>query len=269
MAFENISNVVNPALQQAADNVAQPYTPTAPTAGADALGQTVPASPTNAAQPYQPTTSFGKILSQSLAGTALDPAARQAAASQPMGWAKTLVGSAMQAASGIQAGIGDAAAVGKVPEGAGALYGIAKTMQAHNQRIAQQKAQMSEDQKNQAIMAESNVRMLHEQKLIHQMDQQSINDSIDSGSKWVDKLKSSPVPSRVDADGLNSDEIAPYMKSNQLDPTKVTAYATGKKFVGENPDGTPKYRTTYTLVEPGSVTLGDPNDPSKDKEIFE
>lgn len=188
--------------------------------------------------------------------TGMDKAAsaNPAATAKPGGWARAVLSGAQamfSGAQGVLTGLGDAAAVGTVPSGGGALEGIARTQAARGQRLQEQ-------DKNKVLMAEANARMIHEQKLIHQLDEASIQSSVDVGTKAVDKLKNGPSPAAVIAEGLTSDELGQYLKNNKIDPTKETAYPTGRKQVGENKDGTPIYRTTYTAMGvPQDVTLDD------------
>lgn len=167
----------------------------------------------------------------------------------PGGWARTLVGAAQHALSGVASGVqavgaslGDAAAAGEnLKPGQGGLAGAFKTLQARNQRL-------SEQDKNKAMMAESNARMIHEQALVHKLDEDDINTSITAGTQMVEKNKTAASPAPVIAEGLTSDELKQYLKDNKIDPTKETAYPTGRKAVGEDKNGKPILRTTYTAM---------------------
>lgn len=186
--------------------------------------------------------------------------APQSQTSQPSRAAQ-VAGGIGNAVQGITSSLGDAAAVGTVPSGGGALTGVFRTLAARNERLT------NEDTHRQ-LMAESNGRMLHEQILTHQIDDAAIRSSIDAGQKTVQALKSAATPAPIIADGLTSDELKQYLITNKLDPTKETAFPTGRKVVGENPDGTPIYRTTYTAMGvPQDVQL-DPNKP-EDKQILD
>jgi hypothetical protein len=181
----------------------------------------------------------------------------------------------------IASGLGDAAAVSAtpLPSGAGGLTGAFRTLAAGQTRREEQRRQnVKENQqdfendqvtkRNDALVAESNARMVHEQKLIHQIDEQAVLGSIDTGTKSVAKLRTLSSPAPVLATDLDSDEVRAYIADKKLDPTKETAFPTGRKTVGENPDGTPVYRTTYTLMGlPNDVDL-DPAKPA-DKQILD
>lgn len=194
---------------------------------------------------------------------------------QPGDWARTLVagaqsmmGNAAGAVKGIGASLGDAAAVGTVPRGGGALTGINRTLGARSERERQGRLDQQAATKDQMLMAEANARMIHEQKLTHQLDESVIQQSVDSGNQVVAKLKTAASPAPIIAEGLTSDQLTQYLKDNKIDPTKETAYPTGRKQIGENKDGSPMYRTTYTAMGvPPDVKL----DPSvdKDKELLD
>jgi hypothetical protein len=248
-------------------------------AGAAALSdspesdQTLPMPPSGGASIGSQLAAKGSpFLSNLTKGTNAAASAAGPAAAAPGGWARSLLSGAMSAlgsTSGIEDSLSDAAAAtAPVPPGGGAATGVLRTLQAGQQRKAQQKQQQfqnsQEVDKNKAVIAEANARMIHEQALAHQVGETAIKESIDTGTQAVAKLKSNPQPSSIIAEGLTSDELKQYITSNKLDPTKETAFPTGRKQVGENPDGTPVYRTTYTAMGlPQDVTLN-PDDP-KDK----
>jgi hypothetical protein len=177
------------------------------------------------------------------------------------------------AVTGISNSLGDAAAAGRdVRPGSGWLGGVTKTLAAQSQRtdaarqrdVENQQAQQRQDRENAVAkqgMAESNIRMLHEQKLIHQLDESAINSSIADGVKAVAVQTTdanTPIHGEVLMKDLTSAELTTQLAQQKIDPTTVTPYPTGRKQVGENADGTPQYRTTYTVVKPPpSVKLDD------------
>ena len=225
--------------------------PLAPVSGGATLGQILSAKNSPHLQ------KFSDSISSALKA---DPSA----VSRPGGVSKLLIGAGLEA---VGASLGDVAAVGTVPSGGGALTGAARALAARTQRIQQQKKtefeMQQEAEKNKALIAESNVRMIHEQKLVHQMDESQIAESIDVGTRAAQKLKTGASPAPVIAEGLTGEELKKYLVNNKIDPTKETAYPTGRKVVGQNPDGTPLYETTYTALGiPPEVTLktADSND---------
>lgn len=188
------------------------------------------------------------------------------AAQKPGGWAKALVGGAVDALKGISAvgeSLGDVAAVGTVPPGAGGLTGLARTMQARQQRMRQGRQDQQEADKNRVMMAEANTRMVHEQRLIHELDDKAKQSSVDSGLRQIETLRkqASPVPPL--AQHLDSDQAAQFLKDKKWDATEHTPIPDGMKTSGVDKDGNPINRITYSIMGvPADVDL----DPEKDKE---
>lgn len=185
-----------------------------------------------------------------------------------------------QAIQGFTKAMGDAGNIGQVPEGGGALYGIAKTLQARSQRMTEEqhhkealeqqaRENAREDWRMLANVAHSNVQMRHEQLLTSQLGEEQRDKSIASGQQMADQWTSLPKSqSQVIAENLTSSEIANMIKSKgadgkaRLDPARVTAFPTGKKFLGENKDGTPQYATTYTIMSiPAEYELKETDQP--------
>lgn len=147
--------------------------------------------------------------------------------SKPGAWAKALVGG-MQSAI---AGLGDAGAIGKVPEGAGALYGISKTIQARNERLMAQKAQADKEKQQQfenklatnrdtreQEMAdyERFARQIQTERSIREMDDDDQNYMAAQADKQIKSNEANggrPLQS-----GMNSDKIAEYAKANHSSP---------------------------------------------------
>lgn len=164
--------------------------------------------------------------------------------------------------------------------GIGAEAGMQNVDQA-NQKVAaakqqqvlnQQKQQQldMEQNRDKYLNMEANARMLHEQALVHQAGEDTINKSIDSGKQAVSALRSAPIPGEyvpgfeeATADDLKKGIALHTANPNDphgLDPSSGTAFPTGRKVVGENADGTPKYATTYSFMKlPPEVTLDDTN----------
>ncbi len=185
-------------------------------------------------------------------------------ATQPGGWAKALVGGAADALRTETSALGDAAAVGTVPDGGGALVGVARTMAARNQRLRQEKIDQSDISKNQQAMAEANVRMMHEQRLISKLDEDARQASVDSGLRQIAVMRSQPSPTPALGEHLDSDEIEQYIKDKKINPAKETAVPDGVKVVGVDKDGNPIKRMTYTLMGvPADVKLDPENEEQK------
>lgn len=190
------------------------------------------------------------------------------AAKQPAGWAKALVGGALDALKGIGDSLGDAA-TGTAPAGGGGLDGVFRTLQNRQQRERQQKLDVQEADKNKSMMAEANIRMQHEQRLVHKLDEDAKQASVESGQRQIAAMRTQPSPSAPLGEKLTSEEIGQFLKDKKLDPTKETAVPDGVKTVGTDKDGNPITRLTYTLMGvPADVSL-DPADPQQKKVIDE
>jgi hypothetical protein len=184
---------------------------------------------------------------------------QQQQAAQPTGLQKAALGAA-GVINGIGAGLGDAGAIGQVPKGAGAFYGISKTLGARSERL-------QKDQMNKVMMAEANTRMVHEQRLIHNLDEDAKQTSLKNGQQQLETMKataSTEAPVTEIAKGLLSSEIPDYIKSQKLDPTKETAIPSGIKVVDTDKNGVPITQLTYSLVTVPDVNLN-ANDSDEDK----
>ena len=190
------------------------------------------------------------------------------AAKQPAGWARALVGGALDALKGVGDSLGDVAAVGTVPAGAGGLTGVARTLQARQQRQRQQRLDIQEADKTKQMMAESNVRMIHEQRLVHQLDETAKQTSVDSGLRQIDVMRKQAAPAPILGEHLDSDQIAQFIKEKKMQADDHTAVPDGVKNVGTDKDGNPITRLTYTIMGvPPDVQL-DPKD-SQDKKTLD
>lgn len=192
--------------------------------------------------------------------TPIPPEAAPAARPGSFGWklANTL--------KGFTAAMGDAGAVGQVPEGAGALYGAQKALQARTQRLKEEQAHKEvleqqarensrEDWRMMANVAQANSQMRHEQALTWQLGEEQMDKSIANGSQIAEQWSSLPkAQSQVLAENLTAGEINQAIQQKgpdgkpRLDPTKSTAFPTGKKYVGEDRQGRPQYALTYTVM---------------------
>lgn len=174
-------------------------------------------------------------------------------ANQPGGWARALVAGAVMAHGGgssdaqphrdplnsVLASIGDANTGGN-----GALSGIAQTLQNRSQRL-------DNEQKSAAMIARSNVDMLHTQQLVRLNGEASMRTSVTDGNVALATLRASPVSHDGNfkiTDGYTSDQLQTMLATKQINPATQTPYPSGVKVVGENKDGTPINRITYSLV---------------------
>lgn len=216
-------------------------------------------------------------------------AASNPAPSKPGAWSKALVGG-MQSAI---AGLGDAGAVGKVPEGAGALYGVSKALEARNTRLAAQKAQADREkqQKFENQMAtnrdkraqeqadyETFARQIQTEHSIREMDQEDQDHMAALADKHIKANEASG--GRLIQGGMTSDELQAYAKANHASPDDPN----GTHWLSQQPkyqdgwetvygiDGNPKMKTDKWGHEIGEqrrqtyalMTWGDPRTVDKD-----
>jgi hypothetical protein len=237
-------------------------TPGAPISGGATLGEILAAKGQTIPGVLRPSPTVAKI--GNAVGSALVSHPKVAAA--PGGIMRTVVAGALEAMNSIGASLGDVAAVGKVPLGGGALTGIARTLQARQQRLTQEK-------RDQLLNAEANIRLRREQQLLHQADEEDIDKSIAEGQKEIEKLRTAPLPSQQVAEGT-ADELRKMMADQSklppdqrtLDPTTVMVIPSGKKIVGFDKNNEPIEQTVYTVMRPPKeITL---TDSPKDKQFL-
>jgi hypothetical protein len=174
-----------------------------------------------AAKGQTPTSAFNTKLAANS-----DAAAKTKAASgtppQPGDWARQLVAGAQGALGGVNrvgASLGDAAAVGTVPRGGGALTGIARTMGARSQRLSQEKT-------DEIQHAEAQARTLQLMKGIYRQDQTDRLSSYKLGADFMDGLRAD----RTVEDRISQDEIT---RRARTDPNFIHSYYI--KPTGEEP----------------------------------
>lgn len=188
-------------------------------------------------------------------------ASQPEAAAKPGGWSRALVGGALDALKGISAvgeSLGDVAAVGTVPAGAGGLTGAARTLAARQQRVRQQNLDVQEQQKNSALIAEANVRTRHTQALVHQLDEETKDKLLASNQSVLDVLKQAGA-GYVLQENKDSDDLMSSIKNGKIDPAQQAGLPDGKKDLGNGLS-----RGTYSIVVPHDVDL-DPSNPTQKK----
>ncbi len=173
-----------------------------------------------------------------------------------------------QTLKGVQiglSGLGDAGAVGTVPEGGGWLTGAARTAgaaterarveQARKDKLAQEARENTrEDWKAMSSVAMANAQMRHEQYLTWTLGDKAMDDSIANGQQMVSSWKSGIAPSEVLQTGVTRDQITAMLNQKDpdgkpvLDPTQYTAFPDGKKVVDEK-DGLPVHAMTYSIMK--------------------
>lgn len=184
--------------------------------------------------------------------------AAQQAAQKPTTSFGMKLASALQAAS---TGLGDAAHAGD-PGATGFLSGIERTLGARQSRLTDESryadAKAEQKRKDDASIAVSNAQMIHEQALTHQIGETAVNESITNGKNAVSTITTAHTPGEITQDGITSDNLHTLLAQGKINTAEETAYPTGRIQVGENPDGTPQYRTTYTVVKlPSKVEVSD------------
>jgi hypothetical protein len=188
----------------------------------------------------------------------------------PGGWARSIVAAGMAA-------LGDVSAIGTVPEGAGALYGIGKVMAAQTARREEQRReavkekqqvfenarQMTADERaDQAWEMQNKMQFLNLQQKRRDMDS--------SSRKEEDDLNQRMFKSALENDGVETDsnltgsQIRDLTQKNGVDYfVGKTPYITGRAPV-IGPDGKSFYKDgvlqtqpTYSFVQGGQPTKVD------------
>jgi hypothetical protein len=231
------------------------------------LESTIPGSRTSVEAPL----SFAQKIARA--------ADKLAIPNKPGGWAVNLVGAAQHALSGVQDTLGDAAtAAGQARPGEGALAAIGHIQNAKNARIqAQQKAQ-TDDQRDQALIAKTNVDTHMQETLLHSLKGKmadAANDAAISNGKVVfDALTQGDTDHGVPGAPVIARDISEAQAMNALsqkdaqgnptwNPAKESLQATGKEPVYENgkqkldEDGNPMWAKRYSIVGvPARISLG-------------
>lgn len=153
----------------------------------------------------------------------------------------------LRALSGVRGILGDAAAGAEAGGGhRGALTGVLGTERAGAQRE-------KETMNNRILTAKANAEMLHQQRLMHEMDQKMMDSGAESGQKALATIESAPAPGQTMYRDQNSDQLHELLAQGKIDPTTQTVFHTGNVIDGKDANGVPRYRATYSVV-----TLGGP-----------
>jgi hypothetical protein len=190
----------------------------------------------------------------------------------PGGWAKSLVGAAQSALTGL----GDVDTSPVTPGGSGALEGISGTIRNRDARIRQtqldqQKKAMQDaaesrenraaddqhqkfadaqkkQQETDAQIAHENASMIHEQGLLHQLDPSYIDESIADGKTVFNNLTTGENPAPKIAEGMTSSQIQTMLAQGKISGHNIHVYPTGSVETGLDPNGKPIMRTTYSIT---------------------
>lgn len=164
------------------------------------------------------------------------------------GWARSLVGATTAVLSGVQDIDTSPAQAGQ-----GILAGMAGTARNESVRHVAEQKQADEHTKNQAMVAVSNMQLMHAQGLIHQQGEEAINRSIASGINERDNLvKSGGV---VKMEGVTYEQVKQAGLSNGDDKTggidlgRETLVHVGQKITGyDEKTKAPQYSSIYDVV---------------------
>jgi hypothetical protein len=252
-----------------APNLAVPDTTN--TGGASLLSG-LPPAPKPGGISESPQDQFRRLVAQN-ANTAIKGASDPSA---PFAWAKALVGSVIPSLAGTAlGGLGAAADIGRVPPGAGALYGINKTVAGLNAQKAEQQKQAAQ-QKQQAFendyktqelqlrkdaqQAQQAANLVQSQKALHELDKEAQDTLFTATAPWRDAAEK--AGQQKIQDGLTSNDINEIkMQHATKDDPNGTKWAmdqnikqTGwQPITNENGDPTGQRRATYSIY-----TWGDP-----------
>jgi len=148
---------------------------------------------------------------------------------------------------------GAAGILGDISAGAGGRTGLEGINRAANAVTSRQQA----DFDNNVKMAKANAEMLHEQQLLHRTSEEAVEASAKQGAQSASVMMLAPK-SEVLAKDITSDEVQKLMQSGQIDPSKHAMFLTGRKLIGNDANGQPQFRSTYTVIKPGEkITLDD------------
>jgi len=244
-----------------------------PVGAFDALAGAASAPPQNpepaVVAPPEETLANPAPFSQAAAEGANDLAENNPTPNRPSSWARALMGGVVDALAGAGAG-------GKVPPGAGALYGAGAAARQIQGRRDQQQQQAFENQRQmrqmsreeaiaRATIAHENAATAHDEALTANLSQENQAKAIETGKAALEPYLSAGAP--ILAQGITSDEVAQLVKQKKLDPTQQHGFPSGQMPV-LGPDGmpikdklgNPVMRNTYTVVgDAPQVTLDEKN----------
>jgi len=273
--FENLSQLP-PDLQTAAASL-QPATATAPPVPNPTQpinGLAAPTTPAGLASPAPPPGSVGNALQNALAKPAngvplsltnqkINQGANVAAAAQtpaqkaqPGAWARSLIAGAQHALGSVQDSLGDAAtAAAEGPNYGGVAGAVGRIHNAETARKQQAQLVQSQQQKDAAAVAASNVQTMHSQALLHQMSDEANEQDIVRGKAMLESMTTGLAkyhlqPGRIIASDIPEAKLTKAINDASWDPTKETWMATGSFDVPGQKDanGQPVKQKTYSIV---------------------
>jgi hypothetical protein len=178
------------------------------------------------------------------------------------GWARSLVGSAQRALSGIETSLGDAAtaAQGARP-GEGSLAAVGRVRAAEQARQQAQKQAQTNEDKERAQIAHENISTLYQQQLLHKLGDDENHADIANGKAAIDMYTTAMSsqglnPAPVIAKDITEAQIQNAIKNKNLDPSYNHIWPsgsyqpfdpqTGKPMLDKN--GQPMLQKTYTVL---------------------
>jgi hypothetical protein len=285
---------LTPEMQQAVSPLAGPQEPSALPISQDnplaqplmPAGQTpIPMRPagqlgTNQAAPLTPQTEQNVPGSRVLGDAPLSFSQKIARAAdklqipnKPGGWAINLVGAAQHALSGAMDTLGDAsAAASQARPGEGALAALGHIKNAETQRKQVQQKAETEQQRDQALIAKTNVDTHYQETLLHSLQGKLADEANDraiaNGKIVFDALTQGDpdhgVPGApVISKNISEAQAAKALNDGTWNPAKESMQETGKELVYENgkqkldSDGNPMWAKRYSIAGiPPEITLG-------------
>jgi hypothetical protein len=167
------------------------------------------------------------------------------AATQPGGWARAAVAGVQSLIGGVEAGLGDAAAVGTVPSGGGALTGVTRTLAARSERLSNEQTQAF-------LRAESQARTVATMRNIYRQDRQDRLASYGQTKSMIDAMRENHDVQ----DGITQTQLNEMLKKNPDLWHTHTGGAIGERAVLDangkqltDPKGNPVYEPVYALAE--------------------
>jgi hypothetical protein len=222
--------------------------PAAPGSLADKLQNSL-ANPTN----NVPLTFNDKLRANS---NAADAAMTPAQKAQPGAWARSLIAGAQHALGSVEDTLGDAATAASEGPNYGGIAGVVGRI--HNvetaRKQAQQKAQ-TEQQKDAALIASTNVQTMYHQTLLHQLSDELNEKDVARGqakfkAMTTDLAAHHLQPGEVIAKDITESQLTKAINDKSWDPTKEGWMATGSFEVPGKKDasGNPMTQKTYSIV---------------------
>lgn len=188
-------------------------------------------------------------------GTNAAATAAGPASAAPGGWARSLLSGAMSAlgsGNGISDSLSDAAvATEPVPPGGGALTGVLRTLQAGQQRKAQQTELASKEKTAQLLRAETTQRIAANTRNTYRQAQEDRTAAYNSNSSFMSTLRKR-YNTQDDQDNVTQDQLNQMIKDPDFWKDH-TGRATGEEPVMEGgkpkigPDGQPVMSPLYSI----------------------